>query len=41
VPIKRMIRPAEVAAVAVFLASDDASYVNGQSWAVDGGYTMI
>lgn len=41
VPIKRMIRPEEVAAIAVFLASDEASYVNGQSWAVDGGYTMI
>ena len=41
VPIKRMIRPEEVAAVAVFLASDDASYINGQTWAVDGGYTMI
>ncbi len=41
VPIKRMIRPEEVAAVAVFLASDDASYVNGQTWTVDGGYTMI
>jgi NAD(P)-dependent dehydrogenase (short-subunit alcohol dehydrogenase family) len=41
VPLKRMIRPEEVAALAVFLASDDASYVNGQTWAVDGGYTMI
>lgn len=41
VPLKRFIRPEEVAAVAVFLGSDEASYVNGQSWAVDGGYTMI
>lgn len=41
VPIKRLIRPEEVAALAVFLASDDAGYVNGQAWAVDGGYTMI
>ncbi len=41
VPLKRMIRPEEVAAIAVFLASDDAAYVNGQSWAIDGGYTMI
>lgn len=27
----------EVARVALFLASDEASYVNGQAWAVDGG----
>ena len=27
----------EAARVALFLASDEASYVNGQAWAVDGG----
>ena len=27
----------EVARVALFLASDEASYVNGQAWAVCGG----
>ena len=27
----------EVARVALFLASEEASYVNGQAWAVDGG----
>ncbi len=41
VPLKRWIRPQEVANVAVFLASDESSYINGQSWSVDGGYTMI
>ncbi len=41
VPIKRFIRPGEVANLAVFLASDESSYVNGQSWAVDGGISMI
>jgi 3-oxoacyl-[acyl-carrier protein] reductase len=36
-PIGRVGRPAEVAAVAAFLASDDASFVTGADVAVDGG----
>lgn len=36
-PLKRAGVPEEIARVAAFLASDDASYVNGQAWAVDGG----
>jgi NAD(P)-dependent dehydrogenase (short-subunit alcohol dehydrogenase family) len=40
-PIKRWVLPEEIAALAVFLGSDESSYVNGQSWTVDGGYTMI
>lgn len=36
-PLMRGGLPDEVARVALFLASDEASYVNGQSWAVDGG----
>lgn len=36
-PLHRAAQPEELASVAVFLASDDASYVNGQAIAVDGG----
>jgi NAD(P)-dependent dehydrogenase (short-subunit alcohol dehydrogenase family) len=36
-PLKRGGQPREIAAMAAFLASDDASYVNGQAFAVDGG----
>lgn len=36
-PTRRGAIADEMARVALFLASDEASYVNGQAWAVDGG----
>ena len=36
-PMGRMGRPEEIAAVAVFLASDEASYVTGAEFLADGG----
>jgi NAD(P)-dependent dehydrogenase (short-subunit alcohol dehydrogenase family) len=37
--LRRLGKPSEIAAVASFLASPDASFVTGQAIAVDGGYT--
>lgn len=38
-PLKRAGLPDELAAMGLFLVSDDASYVNGQAFPVDGGLT--
>jgi NAD(P)-dependent dehydrogenase (short-subunit alcohol dehydrogenase family) len=38
-PLKRAGQPHEIAAMGLFLASDEASYVNGQAFPVDGGLT--
>lgn len=38
-PLKRLGRPEEVANVALFLASDEASFVTGAAYIVDGGLT--
>jgi gluconate 5-dehydrogenase len=41
VPMKRLGEPQELAATVAFLASDQASYVTGQTIVVDGGLTLI
>jgi NAD(P)-dependent dehydrogenase (short-subunit alcohol dehydrogenase family) len=38
---REMGHPDEIASVALFLASDDPSYVNGMELVVDGGTTVI
>jgi 2-hydroxycyclohexanecarboxyl-CoA dehydrogenase len=40
IPLRRLGRPEEVAATAVFLLSKEASYITGQAISVSGGLTM-
>ena len=39
-PIKRLIEPREVAKAVVWLSSDEASYLNGHSLVMDGGFSI-
>ncbi|WP_130934483.1 SDR family oxidoreductase, partial [Klebsiella pneumoniae] len=41
VPLKRQGTPEEAAAVALFLLSDDAGYVTGSQYVVDGGLLRL
>jgi 3-oxoacyl-[acyl-carrier protein] reductase len=40
IPMKRIGKPEEIAKVAIFLASEDASYITGQVLTVDGGLSL-
>lgn len=40
IPLKRLGTPEDIAGAALFLASDHANYINGQTIIVDGGYTL-
>ncbi len=40
IPLKRLGTPADVAAAVLFLASDEASFITGQTLVVDGGQTL-
>lgn len=41
IPLQRMGQPEEIAAAVVYLASDEAAYVTGQTLHVNGGMAMI
>lgn len=39
--LRRIGRPEEIASLAVWLASNESSYATGQTFTVDGGYTIV
>jgi 2-keto-3-deoxy-L-fuconate dehydrogenase len=40
-PMGRIGAPEEIAALAVYLASDESAFITGQAIAIDGGWTNI
>lgn len=40
IPFKRLCKPEEIASLALFLASNDSSYITGQIISIDGGFLL-
>jgi 2-keto-3-deoxy-L-fuconate dehydrogenase len=40
-PMGRIGRPEEIAALAVYLASDESAFMSGQAISIDGGWTNV
>ena len=40
-PIGRMGKPEEIAGLALYLASDEAGFITGSDFAIDGGFIKI
>jgi 3-oxoacyl-[acyl-carrier protein] reductase len=40
IPMRRIGKPEDIAAIICFLASDEANYITGQCLQVDGGLTV-
>jgi 2-keto-3-deoxy-L-fuconate dehydrogenase len=39
-PMGRIGKPEEIAALAVYLASEESAYTTGVAWSIDGGMTI-
>ena len=40
-PIGRMAKPSEIASLATYICSDEASFVTGSAFDIDGGFTLL
>jgi 2-keto-3-deoxy-L-fuconate dehydrogenase len=40
-PIGRMAQPEEIAALALFLCSDESSFITGSDYPIDGGFLNL